>query len=29
MITKYGDGAVVQMATVFESAYHVANQRVL
>ena len=29
MITKYGNGAVVQMGTVFEPVYHVACQRVL
>ena len=29
MITKYGNGAVVQIATVFERDYHVACQRVL
>ena len=27
MITKYGNGAVVQIATVFERVYHVACQR--
>ena len=27
MITKYGNGAVVQMTTVFERVYHVASQR--
>ena len=26
MITKYGNGAVVQVATVFEPVYHVACQ---
>ena len=29
MITKYGNGAVVQITTVFEHVYHVASQRVL
>ena len=29
MIPKYGNGAVVQIATVFEPVYHVAFQRVL
>ena len=29
MITKYGNGAVVMIATVFERVYHVACQRVL
>ena len=29
MITKYGNGAVVQIATVLERVYHVASQRVL
>ena len=29
MITKYGNGAVVQIATVFEPVYHVSCQRVL
>ena len=29
MITKYGNGAVVQIATVFERVYHVACQKVL
>ena len=29
MITKYGNGAVVQMGTVFEPVYHVSCQRVL
>ena len=29
MITKYGNGAVVEIATVFERVYHVACQRVL
>ena len=29
MITKYGNGAVIQIATVFEPVYHVAFQRVL
>ena len=29
MITKYGNGAVVQIATVFERVYHVACQRFL
>ena len=29
MITKYGNGAVVQIRTVFEPVYHVACQKVL
>ena len=29
MITKYGNGAVIQMAIVFERVYHVASQRAL
>ena len=29
MITKYGNGAVIKIATVFEPVYHVACQRVL
>ena len=29
MITKYGNGAVVQVATVFEPGYHVACETVL
>ena len=29
MITKYGNGTVIQIATVFERVYHVACQRVL
>ena len=29
MITKYGNGAVVQMGTVFEPVYHVSSQRLL
>ena len=29
MITKYGNGAVVQIGTVFESVYHMACQKVL
>ena len=29
MITKYGNGTVFQIATVFERVYHVASQRVL
>ena len=29
MITKYGNGAVIQITTVFERVYHVACQRVL
>ena len=28
MITKYGNGTVIQIATVFERVYHVASQRV-
>ena len=28
MISKYGNSAVVQIATVFEQVYHVARQRV-
>ena len=28
MITKYGNGAVIQIATVFERVYHVACQGV-
>ena len=27
MITKYGNGAVVHIATVFEGVYHVAFER--
>ena len=26
MITKYGNGAVIQIATVFERVYYVASQ---
>ena len=29
MITKYGNSAVVQIATVFETVYHVTRERVL
>ena len=29
IIKKYGNGAVVQIATVFERVYHVACQKVL
>ena len=29
MITKYGNGAVDQIATVFELVYHVASEKVL
>ena len=29
MITKYGNGAVIRIATVFERVYHVASQRSL
>ena len=29
MITKYANGAVVQIATVIERVYHVACQKVL
>ena len=29
MITKYGNGAVVQIATLFEPVYHVACEKVV
>ena len=29
MITKYGNGAVVMIGTVFEPVYHMACQKVL